>query len=203
MTPRFGRLDDDMTGAAGRAKGSVLVYAREYVEKRHGAQAWTNVVDMLPDADRDVLRGVLISGGWYPVGTWNRLLEGYLPEHHATPDVGMAELSQYIANADLNSVYKLVIKLGSPEFLLRRTQSLWNRYFDSGLMSPVEVAARRWAISLDAPRGIDEAPHRYTCAAGVGAWITAGLKLTGVDAEIEHVKCRLGSGRMCEYLVTW
>src|SRR5207344_2656589 len=111
--------------------------------------------DMLRDAtpeDRAVLEGIVIAGGWYPVGVWNRALGSLLSRHTVAIDGEMRKVAAYIADRDLNSVYKMILRLGSPEFLLRRTDSLWSRYFDSGRFTHQELEPKRFKLILDAPR---------------------------------------------------
>jgi len=187
----------------GKAKGSVLLPLRSFIEKFNGADAWQDVMNGVLPEDRAVLSGLVIHGGWYPVGVWNRALSTYLKQHYTSVDEGMRQVSQFIANEDLNSVYKMVLRLGSPEFLLKRTDSLWSRYFDSGKMFAEETSPRRWKLTLDAPIGENEAPSYLTCGPGVSAWVGHGLHLTRTEARVEHVRCRMSTGGSCEYRVQW
>ena len=57
---------------------------------------------------------------------WNRALGTLLARHTIAIDPEMRKVASYIADRDLNSVYKMILRLGSPEFLLRRTDSLWS-----------------------------------------------------------------------------
>jgi hypothetical protein len=186
-----------------RAKGSVFIHFQEYVRKFHDEATLEAVVEKLPPQDQAVFQGLVIHGGWYPVGAWNRAVRTLLREYYPDPDAGMKKLAQFVANEDLNSVYKMVLRLGSPEFLMRRTSSLWNRYFDAGALTAMEVEPQRWRMFLEAPKGDDDAPDYFTCGPGVVAWISHGLKLTGTHGVLEHVKCRLASGPHCEYTARW
>lgn len=186
-----------------QAKGSILLYFRDYVIREHGERALDRVIKQLDEQDRTLLSGFLIRGGWYPVGTWNRALMAYLPTYYRDPDDGMRALAEYIAHEDLSTVYRMALKLGSPEFLMKRTGSLWSRYFDAGTLTAEEVKQRHWKLQLDAPSGIDEAPHFFTCGPGVCAWIVQGMRLTGVNGMVEHVRCRLSAAERCEYSARW
>jgi hypothetical protein len=187
----------------GQAKGSIFIHLQSFVRKRKGVRAWEDLLERTGPRDREVLESLLIVGGWYPVGAWNRALDTFLPASYDRPDDGMRDLAAYIADADLNRLYKMVLSMGSPEFLMKRTPSLWNRYFDEGDLAATEIDPRRWSLTLNAPRGIEEAPGYFTCGPGVSAWIELGLKRTGVEATVIHEKCRFDRARSCEYVVTW
>lgn len=189
--------------APGRCKGSILVHLRSYAEAKYRAGAWQEVIDEATPEDRAILQGLIIAGGWYPVGVWNNALGVLLPRHRGVSiDHEMRSIAAHIADKDLNSVYKMILRLGSPEFLLRRTDSLWSRYFDSGRLRHEEIGPRRFKLFLEAPATVDS-PDRLTCDPGVCAWIEMGMKNTGVEGQVKHLDCRFTNGARCEYLVTW
>jgi hypothetical protein len=188
----------------GRAKGTTFLHMREFVIRYHGDEAWAAVLEKLPERDRILLDGnLLLVGGWYPVGAWNRVLNAFLPATYADVDAGMTKVASYISEKDLNMLFKIVLKMGSPEFLLKRTGSIWSRYFDTGTLTYEEVAPRHWRLTLEVPRGEEDAPDYFTCAPGVSAWITQGLRLTGVDGKVEHVNTREGASLVYEYRAGW
>lgn len=189
--------------ASGRCKGSILVHLRGYAETKYPAGAWKEMTQELQPDERAILDGLIIAGGWYPVTVWNRALGILLPRHRGISiDHEMRKIAAYIADKDLNSVYKMILRLGSPEFLLRRTDSLWSRYFDTGRLSFEEIGEKRFKLFLNAPAN-DSVPDRLTCDPGVCAWIEMGMKNTGVEGQVRHLECRYTNGARCEYVVTW
>jgi hypothetical protein len=186
----------------GQAKGSLLVHLRAFALEKHGEAAWDDVLERLPFEDRKILDGILIGGGWYPVGVWNRALDRYLPLYFSEPKRAMTELCQVIANEDLRTVYKLILKVGTPDFIMGKSGSLWARYFDTATLVPTELAARKWHLQLEGPRHEDEAPSAYTCV-GISAWLTGGLKMTGTALRIVHTRCRFEGSLVCEYEASW
>jgi hypothetical protein len=191
------------TVAPGRAKGTIFLHLREFIVRYHGEDAWAQVMAQLPPDDRSLLEdGYLLVGGWYPVGAWNRLLNIFLPAHYADVDVAMGRVAGYISEKDLNMLFKIILKMGSPEFLLKRTGSIWSRYFDSGALTQREIEPRHWRLQLEIPAS-PEVPDRLTCGPGVAAWITQGLRLTGVDGKVEHVDTHTGENLVYAYRATW
>jgi hypothetical protein len=187
----------------GQVKGSLLIHLHHFVVRSHGEAVWQDVLELLPPEDRKVLGGILIMGGWYPIGVWNRALERYLPAHFAHPMKGMTELSEDIAREDLTTLYKLILKVGTPGFMISKSGSLWARYFDTATLVPRELGPRKWHLELEGPRLEDEAPSAYTCEAGVCGWLTSGLKLTGTKLSIVQTRCRFGGSPICEYEASW
>jgi hypothetical protein len=116
----------------------------------------------------------------------------------------MTAVARHIADHDLNTLFKVLLKMGSAEFVLGRTDSLWSRYFDMGAFENHEVDRRKWALKLTAPVGEDEAPGELTCGPGVCGWLTQALQLTGVKApRVVHTHCRFRGAHACDYDVSW
>lgn len=182
----------------GNAKGSVLFHLRRYIVERHGEKGWQEVLSRLPPEDVKVLSGILMVGAWYPVGIWNRTLDRYLTANYPDPMAAMMDLARYIAREDLNLVYKMFLKVGTPGFIMGRSGSIWSRYYDSGRLQPTEIRPRQWRIELDAPINEDAAPSIYTCE-GVCAWLSSAVKLTGSNLTILQTRCRFKGSAMCEY----
>lgn len=188
---------------SGNAKGAILLHTRDFVLETLGSQGWERVLADLRPEDRVLFGSVVLHATWYPVAHWNRLTAVVLPRIGPDATDGMRMLAGYIAKQDLAAAHRLVLKLGSPEFMLRRTGQLWSRYFDAGTLTPEEVSPARWRIFLDAPRGADEAPDRFTCGPGVTAWVANGLQLSGTKARVTETRCRFQEGTRCEYEVAW
>lgn len=113
------------------------------------------------------------------------------------------ELARHISDRDLNTIFKLVLKIGSPHMLLRRGPSLWARYYDTGIVESEQLAPHQWQMTLDAPTDPEEAANRFICAQGVCGWVEHGLELTGVTGTCQHVECRFQGADRCRYDVRW
>ncbi len=187
---------------SGQAKGSLLVHLRGFVLRKHGDPAWKDVLERLPSEDQKILGGILIMGGWYPVGVWNRALDRYLPTYFGDPMKAMTELCHVIARDDLTTHYKLILKVGTPDFIMGKSGSLWARYFDTATLVPRELAPCKWRLDLEGSRLEDEAPSAYTCE-GVCAWLISALKLTGTTLDIVQTRCRFVGSPVCEYEASW
>jgi hypothetical protein len=185
-------------------KGTLLKNLGDFVVERHSASVWRAVVDSLPADDRAIIDGLLLVGGWYPVGLWNRCITSYIARYAKDADAEMTAVARHVAEHDLNTLFKVLLKMGSAELVLRRSDSLWSRYFDVGKFENRELAKRKWALKLTAPTGEEEAPGELTCGPGVCGWLAMALELTGVKApRIVQTRCRFRSSPSCEYEVTW
>lgn len=189
----------------GNAKGLLFSYLKDYMAAQQGARVWGEMVARQAQTDRVVLEGLVLASGWYPIGTWNRLLATYLDHHHGPQAMNaMRQFGDYLGDRELNSLVRFVLRLGSPEFMLRRTDFLWRRYFDTGTFGVEEVKERRWKLWLDAPCHEEQAVARFTCGGGPGPWLERGLQLSGLKGgKVQKTSCRWDGARRCEFVATW
>jgi hypothetical protein len=190
--------------AEGQVKGTLLVHLRAHVTDRHGAQAWDRLVAASKPHDKEQLGALIVSGNWYPVGVWNRALGTHLATNAVDAAVELRDIATRVAENDLHTLFKLTLRLASPEAILRRSSWLWTRYFDRGVVSILDESARDWRLRLEAPTDDRDGPIEPVCKYGVPAWLGHALKLTGVPKpNVEHLKCRFSFSRWCEYRVRW
>ena len=179
---------------------------RAYMETAHGTQLWEKVVQALPPADQKLIAGLPIASGWYPVGVWNRTLRAYLATLRvpvAREGEAIVAIARFIADRDLNAFFKLMLRARSPEFILKRAGSLWERYFDVGSAGAEEIGKRSFRAWVEAPRGDDDAPGELSCRYGVVGWLSRALELSGVSPRITETQCRFRGAPRCEYAVLW
>lgn len=188
----------------GMAKGLLFNYLREYVIANEGDARWSALVAELEPKDRDVASGIILASGWYPIRVWNRIIDKQM-NHARDPSAAMTQFCTYLGDRELNTLLKMMLKLGWPEFLLKRTGFLWSRYFDVGTFTADELEPRRWRLRLDnAPADETVSVARFSCAHGPAPWLERGLHLSGTKtARVEHVTCRWDGAPACEFVATW
>jgi hypothetical protein len=188
-------------GDVGQAKGILLVSARDYVRTREGVAAWNDVANTLNDHDRALLGSLVLAGSWYPVAVWNRLVEAIQQRYDARY---VLRLARYIADNDLSLVFRIALKLGSPEFVIKRFGYVFKQYFRGAQLVTAERAPRRWGLQISGPVGIEEAPGEAVCAIGTEGWVTTAMERTGVKTtRLVKIDCRFHGAPACTYDLTW
>lgn len=200
---RASSIPPDSVGSTGMVKGTLLFHLRAFVIREFGESGWKQLLEGLRPSDREVLEGLVLVGAWQPVGVWNRALEAFLTANYSDPASNMGRLAKFVADRDLNTLFRLVLKVGSPDFILSRTASLYNRYFDSGTFVPQKVGSKHWVATLTVPRHVDQGPGLFSCDAGISAWLGHALELSGVRPTVTHPKCRFSRSPYCQYDLTW
>jgi hypothetical protein len=185
----------------GLVKGSLLVTTRDYVTRREGVGQWAEVVSALPETDRRLIEGLVLVGGWYGVAVWNRLMNELLSRR--SPGY-LLRLARHIADNDLSLFFRIVLKLGSPELVIKRLGWLFGQYFRGAMMQAAEQAPRRWTLRIEGGVGIEEAPGEAVCAIGTEGWVATAMERTGVrTSRLVKRECRFHGAPACVYDLVW
>jgi hypothetical protein len=183
------------------AKGSLFIHSHKFIVEREGTDVWRALLAALGEPDRELIEGLLDSGIWYSIGTWNRMLRTLVAQRGP---LAAYSLARFIAEEDLNFVFRMLLKVGSPEFVLKRSPWIYKRYFDVGDVTVAEEGPRQWKLTLAAPLAEEEGPCQVVCQYGVTGWVVEALLRTGArDAKVTQAACRFDGAERCEFSAIW
>jgi hypothetical protein len=93
---------------------------------------------MLPQLPADVVAAIehdrFLVAGWYPLAHYRAILAGAMAATGRGTELVRA-LSRDAMLHDFRGLYKLLTFVLSPEFLMRRSPSLFSRYYDTGTLT--------------------------------------------------------------------
>jgi hypothetical protein len=84
-----------------------------------------------PEVAEKVQRDAYIVGGWYPLSEF-RLLHVAAQKASGRGIELSREIARDAAHDDFRGIYKVLTFVLTPEFLIKRTPSIWSRYYDTG-----------------------------------------------------------------------
>ena len=182
----------------GRVKGTVLAARIQYVAKRGEADLAAWKAELSPAARELVEVGPLVNG-WYPFTIFLELSES-IDRVFGTGDGALCrELGRASFDKYSKTLYRLVFRALTIDFLVRRAKVAWQLHYDVGsLESDSETlpdGRKRIQIRLhDMPE-----PHPAHCQS-VRGWIVRAAEITGAS-EIEErcVDCRRRGDRDCSF----
>jgi hypothetical protein len=128
--------------SSGKVKGAILFHSRRYIEENGGEERWLALQQRLEPVHRALTETLLLPAVWYPVSLYNDFVATLLWEHPGSRGE-FQKLVRYVAERDFSTTYKLLMRVATPELLLGRSGSLWNRYFDAGSVSIVSATSVR------------------------------------------------------------
>jgi hypothetical protein len=179
-------------------KGTVFQSTKLFVEKEFGVERAGQVLAALSAEDRGALSEVTPIA-WVPV-------EPVMRYHHEMDRLcGKGDLAvctragRFSAGWSLNTVLKVFLKFKSPNWLIERSTSVWNRYHDTG----------RWTTDLERPGKFASTLHEFAVrdpamCARLRGWLVGAIELTGGrNASVQEVQCACRSGDKCVFAIEW
>ncbi|AUX29397.1 MULTISPECIES: hypothetical protein [Sorangium] len=185
-------------------KGNALGGFKNFVAAQHGAAGVERWLEGLSPQEAAQVGGIILPHGWYPVGLWNRLTDRYMTLFGDGHPQCFRPVASAIAEEDLHRFFTVLLKAASPATVLRRSASLWERYFDEGTMEASEVAPKRFTVRLTASRLPDRGPGPITCSVGIPVWQERLMSHMGArEGRCLHTRCRFRGAKACEFDVSW
>jgi hypothetical protein len=180
-------------------KGNLLAARPSYVRERWGDEALQAVASRLEPATRALVLGEILPFRWYPLPVMaevdRAIVEGPMEGDAAL----MKDFGATIARYDLTTLYRVLFRVGTPAFVIRRINTAYRAYIKGGSMAaetPTSLSAR---VSL-----VDGAFPLYLCTWGVAGWLTAALELSGAQAvDVRETHCVHRGDARCTWQASW
>jgi hypothetical protein len=183
-----------------KIKGTAIRSIPEFIKKQHPGQ-YDNWVNSLPPESAKIFKGIIVSGGWYPLtDTLTIPLKTiartfYNGNYEKTARV----MGQYSADDALNGIYKFFVKFGSPKSLIDRSSSLMKTYFDPSEIEVIQGGNKEFSVRITKFPEPDEIIEW-----NIAGWVERALEISGcknVNATLKH---SLSKGhKYSEIVITW
>jgi len=180
-----------------KTKGISATNMREFVQERFGGNAWDEFSAQLADEDRDALTG-LTAIQWFDLELYARMLNT-MDTVFGDGDLAVVrDFGRWGAERDLKSLFRILLRVVSPAYLLKKTTQVWTRYHDSGTWQMEAVPGGAHG-RLDGLGVVD----RALCAE-LTAYLPRLVELVGgQNVSCKHPACRADGAPACEYAAEW
>jgi hypothetical protein len=170
---------------------------KHYVERHLGAAALPGLAEELEGEAREWLLQPPMPMRWCSIAPMIEIDELLLRRVMHGDEGRMRAFGAEIAKHDLSTVYRVLMRIGTPEFVLRNVSLVWGTYFRPGNMR-AEVVRGRAEVALE---GV--VVPEYLCRDGATGWMLAALELSGAaNPEATHTECAHHGGS-CRWRATW
>ena len=190
LKPRFTRH---------QVKGSLLAARPRYVRERWGEDGVKRVIERLAPEIRAVLASEILPFAWYPFDQLAEVDRSIVEGPMGGDLSAMKDFGATIARYDLSTIYKVLFKLGTPAFVVRRVNVAYSTYIRGGTMRGETPNAGEGTVTL-----VDGAFPKYFCRYGVAGWMTAAVELSGgKHARFDEVECIHDGAPTCKWRGRW
>ncbi len=150
-----------------------------------------NVSRFLPDdAHRAFVKQVFLPVGWYDAIPLYAFAKAIAQSEKRSVEEFLHERTIQAARTDLTGMYKLILRVASPDMVASRLQRATSRYFDFGVSEVVESAPGRSSGKFSGvPRPVGE-----WCAAVFPGYAVEVLKVAGAKMPNARVDALESTG---------
>ena len=181
------------------AKGTVFLATMRFLRESFGEDGLGKVLARLSPEERERLEGSVLPSAWYPVSFLLDLMRATKAEFGASmPDL-YARMGRSSADYSLTTVYSMVFKVSSPQWIISRASAVFSSYYDSGKMSVSENG--KGSAVLEIADFAEPAPE---FCERIRAWCGRVLEHCGAKAvRVEHTQCRCRGDATCRFKAAW
>ncbi len=185
------------SSAVPQGRGTLLAHATAFVRETMGGEAgWARFLGCMEAADAEAIRNA-VAVGWYDTRLYVRTLHAlrtFSPQPHVLDMFG-----RFSADRDVSTLYRVMLRLANPSFVVEKATQLWSRYHDSGRWTMNRVAVNRATGDLSGWRVVDEA----ACET-LNGYLERLLQLVGAEGAVSrHVACRARGAKICTFDMDW
>lgn len=181
--------------ATGKAAGFLSFV--ESTKASVGAAAFATILKEVPEATRKVVEHPPMPMTWLPIsvfydmiGVTTRVAFGGRPE-------GMFEIGRHQMQRDMTGIYKMFVRMASPQTVIAKAAAIYGTYTTNGTMSAKQIEPHIAEVTLD---GVEQGmPGYWEYQRGT---ITGVLEQTAKDLNCELIEGG-GEGTRGVYRVRW
>jgi hypothetical protein len=182
-----------------QVRGSVLRARKLFTEEHFGSGAWDKVLESLPEADRTVLRGILLPAGWFPYAISERLDQAIVGALGKGDPKVFEDIGRKSARENLSGIHKTFIRPGDPQAFLAQTKTIYKFYYNTGSREYAPTGPNAGVLTTTGAETFSAAD----CLTVIG-WHKEALEICGAkNVSISETKCRARGDAVCEYAVRW
>ena len=180
-------------------KGSAIKETINQIKSRAGEDALQKILGLLDEETRTICQGEIYSSSWYPLDLFTRFLEVEIRVLADGREEMITRGSEAVIEKQLRGIYKAFVKLGSPEFVIKRIAAVHATYFQG---VPIEVHLEGSGKALVRYTGFEK-HHRIMGFAIIGFFKKA-LEISGAKDVVLRFTVPIEEGKeFAELSIAW
>jgi hypothetical protein len=180
-------------------KGSAIKETIDQIKSRAGEAAFQKILDLLDDETRKICKGNIFSSSWYSLDHFARFLEIEIRVLADGKEEMVTKGAEAVIERQLRGIYKAFVKLGSPEFVIKRIAAVHATYFQG---VPIDVQLLGNNRALVKYTGFEK-QHRIMGFAIVGFFKKA-LEISGAKDVVLYFSTPIEEGKSySELSIAW
>ncbi len=183
-----------------RVKGTAVRSIQEFVQTQH-SNKYAEWLKVMPEASRVIMSKPVYVSDWYSVrdaAIEPTIAIGKVIFNGDLVKAGW-ETGRYSSESALKGVYKIFVKLATPQFIISRAGQILPSYYDPALLSIKETGAKH-VIMI-----VTKLPVNHeVLEARIFGWVQRALEFTGCkNVNISPTKSMTKGDSITELMITW
>lgn len=180
-------------------KGTAVLDTLEAIKTRAGKAELDKIISHLDLETREILRQPISPSSWYSCDAYSRFLEADILETAGGNEQELVRRAEAVIEKQLSGIYKMFVRLGSPEFVIRRIAAVHSTYFDGVQIIPEMKGPKSATIQYV---GFSR-NHRIMGFVILGFFRKA-LEISGAKEVSVHFTVPIEAGeKFCELALSW
>lgn len=183
-----------------QVKGSAIASIPKFIENKQGKDGLNRWLNSLSPASKGIYSNMIMANQWYSYAdSMDEPVKKMVDMFYRGDPRGAWESGKYSADIGLNGVYKIFVKAGSPEFIMKRAPSIMAGYYNPSQINLIESSAKKCVIQISNFQGITP-----LIEARLGGWMERALEINGCKNLRVEITKSLTKGSPCsEFVITW
>lgn len=182
-----------------KVKGAVILARRTFAKQEFGEEGWQRVLEALPESDRSLLEGAVLTSTWYPFEVNKRLDEAITGALGGGQREFFESIGARSAQENLSGPHRAFLTPGNPARFMGSTDRIYQFYYDTGSREFEATGPDSGVMTTHEADTFSETD----CLTVIG-WYKEALKMCGATAvEIEEEQCRARGDDVCRYRIRW
>ena len=181
-------------------KGTAIITIPPFIKERFGEAGLKQWTDALTPEAREVYPASVLASSWYPLKEFLiQPLRRMCDLFYAGDLKGARESGRFSADYSLKGIYKIFVKLGSPEFMLRRAGTILPIYYNPSEMKVVECRKGHGIMQITRFPDMD-----HVLEIRIAGWMERAIEISGgKQPDIKITRSLTTGDSLSEFLATW
>ncbi|HBX49523.1 MAG: hypothetical protein A2275_16630 [Bacteroidetes bacterium RIFOXYA12_FULL_35_11] len=183
-----------------KIKGTAVRSINDFIRKRF-PEEYEKWISSLPESSRYIFQNPIFVTNWYPLNEACIIPTETAAKLFFENDVIKAgyESGKYSAESALNGIYKIFIKVSSPNFIIKRAGIVFGSYFEPSNITVVEN------LSKSAVVHISNFPEmNIVVEQRIHGWMFQAITMAGAkNLKIGITQSLTKGNEVTEYIINW
>ena len=181
-------------------KGEALISIPLFILKKFGKKGYDQWYSILPEPSKKIFQSPIDKTAWFPLECAMVEPTLLMCETFFNKSLrGAWECGRYSAEYGLKGIYKVLVKMSSPQILIRKAGPILLNYYRTGKVEVTDVSPNHVVVC------ISEFPEmKKVMEYRIAGWMERALEICGcLNVTVKIVKSLADHDFCTEYSITW